>query len=358
MILPAMGIIRVTPVIAANRYAYLPSIGFLIVLAAFFARLWRVPHGHGPAALNLAIMLILLILSGAETLTTQRYLRHWRDTPSLYAHMLTINPHSAALNTDMGAYRARRGETTKALNHYHRALELTPDFPMAHFNLAVLLGKSTYKIDEAIEHYIKALDSDPEHTEARLNLGSMLLLKGDLVAAVEQFRKTVRVTPKFAQGHYNLGKTLIITDHPKEGLEHLREAIQLNPGFVLGLKDLAWFLATHPDPEVRDTEEALRVAERASELTRNRDPEVLNTLAAAYAARRQFSLAVSMAERALSFASRKRNGEMENQIRMRLELYKQNKPYTQYPTEQKAQLTQDISQDESGTKDDDTQEGQ
>ncbi len=347
-ILPTMGIVSVTSVIVANRYAYLPSIGLFIVLASFFAWLWTARRGHKSAVRNLAIMATLLMLYGAETLSTRRYLRHWRDTPSLYEHMLTISPRSAALHTDMGAYWAHRDRADEALRYYGRALEIAPDFAMAHFNLAVLLGKSPDKIDEAIQHYCKALENDPSHTEARLNLGSMLVLKGNLSEAVEHFRKAVWMNPNLAQSHYNLGKILTITDHPGEGLEHLREAVHLSPSFVPGLKDLAWFLATHPNPEVRDADEALGLAERASELTKSRNPEILDTLAAAYAARGQFSLASSVGERALAFASRLGDQELASQISERLELYKQQKPYTQDPAEQKNKLVPAVLQSEPG----------
>ena len=71
----------------------------------------------------------------------------------------------------------------------------------------------------------------------------------------------------------------------------------------------------------------IRLAERAADLTRHQNPGILDTLAVAYAAAGQFDRAVTTAQTALALASAAHAGDLANQIRMRLELYKQRKPY-------------------------------
>lgn len=53
-----------------------------------------------------------------------------------------------------------------------------------------------------------------------------------------------------------------------------------------------------------------------------------------------------MAERAVKFASRLQNEELAVQISERLELYKQQEPYTEDPVERKLQPATAVSNDE------------
>jgi hypothetical protein len=66
------------------------------------------------------------------------------------------------------------------------------------------------------------------------------------------------------------------------------------------LDELAWLLATYPEANVRDGAKAVRLAERACELTNRRVPAFLATLAAAYAETGDFSRGLAAGEEALS----------------------------------------------------------
>ncbi|MFL6542560.1 MAG: tetratricopeptide repeat protein [Chthoniobacterales bacterium] len=54
------------------------------------------------------------------------------------------------------------------------------------------------------------------------------------------------------------------------------------------LNNLGWAAATSPDPAVRNPTRALSLAESAMKESRGKDPGVLRTLAAAYAANERF----------------------------------------------------------------------
>jgi hypothetical protein len=92
---------------------------------------------------------------------------------------------------------------------------------------------------------------------------------------------------------------------------------------------LAWILATRPGVPARDSSEAIRLAERAADLTSRQDVIVLDTLAAAYASAGQFERAVTTAERAAALATAERNGDLAQHVRKRIELYRGGKPYVE-----------------------------
>jgi tetratricopeptide (TPR) repeat protein len=93
------------------------------------------------------------------------------------------------------------------------------------------------------------------------------------------------------------------------------------------MNGLAWVLATHPDRKLRDSGRAIRLAQRASELTENRDASILDTLAAAYAAADQFDQAVATAEAALGLIDDRASSDLETDLKKRLDLYRQRSPF-------------------------------
>ena len=95
------------------------------------------------------------------------------------------------------------------------------------------------------------------------------------------------------------------------------------------MNSLAWLLATHKENKFRNPEEAIRLAERACELTNYKDAGLVDTLAAAYAAAGRFSEAVATAEKAVKLAASTDSKERAGKIQNRLELYRQKKTYQQ-----------------------------
>ncbi len=89
------------------------------------------------------------------------------------------------------------------------------------------------------------------------------------------------------------------------------------------MNNLAWFLATSKKTTAHNSDKAVRPAVRACELTNFKRPDLLDTLAAAYAAAGDFSKAVETAEKALELEQE----PLKNKITERLTLYKAGKAY-------------------------------
>jgi len=97
----------------------------------------------------------------------------------------------------------------------------------------------------------------------------------------------------------------------------------------MALNTLAWLYATYPDAGLRSGEQAVALAERATELVGRKNPRMLDTLAAAHANAGQFPAAVETACKALELAEQAGNAALAKEIRGRLFLYRAGKPYLQ-----------------------------
>jgi spermidine synthase len=106
----------------------------------------------------------------------------------------------------------------------------------------------------------------------------------------------------------------------------LGEQSRRDPDDARSALGLAWILATHPDPLLRDPDEAIRVARLAAEVSGADPITALDVLAAAYAAAGRFGEASASANGALALAGR---GPRAEGIRERLGTYALRKPYTE-----------------------------
>jgi len=241
-----------------------------------------------------------------------------------YQKGLSINPNDADAQNNWANALLALGKPDEAINHYEQALQIRPDYAQVHNNLGIIF-RSQGKIDEAIKHYRKAIQIKPDYAEAHNNLANTLVSQGNLDEAVSHFREALRLKGDNADICYNLALALQSQNKFDEAIVPYRQALRLKPNWPLPMNGLALILATHPNPAMRDPNQAIELAERADKLTNNRNPAVLNTLAASYASAGRFDQAVTTAQKALDLASANKNNNLSDQIRKKLELYRQKK---------------------------------
>ncbi len=219
-----------------------------------------------------------------------------------------------------------QGRLDEAIVHYRRALGLAPDHAPSHCNLGVLL-KMRGDLQGAASHYREALSIDPELADAHTNLGNVLTQMGQSGEAIRCYEQALAIQPDSAGAHYNLAFLLERIGRASEAVPHYREAIHLDPDNAAPYAHLAWILATHHESNLRNGEEAVRIADVACQLTDWKHHIPLSSLAAAYAEAGQFTKAVDTAQRALDRATTAGNTTAADTIRNQLATYRQHLPY-------------------------------
>jgi Flp pilus assembly protein TadD len=315
-IFPAMGAIGFTNVIAADKFAYLPSIGVLIALAAFLS--WLLPTRSSLTKLFVVTVAVLL-LAAAETFVTRQHLAHWRDSLTLYEYMLKLTPNAVEVNNNLGLALQAQNRLDEAIACYQRALRARPEYPESNNNLAGALLKKG-RIDEAISYYRQALRFKPDYAEAQNNIGSIFLRQGKLTEAISHFQKALTFKPDNPDIYYNLGFACARQGDLAQAAEYLRKALNLRPDDTEVCCELVMTLLKQDKAE-----EALVLASRAAEMTKYKDPAILELLASAYAAAGRFDDAVKAAEASLKYAHAAKNESLIAEISRKLELYKQKK---------------------------------
>src|SRR2546427_937792 len=108
--------------------------------------------------------------------------------------------------------------------------------------------------DQAIASYHKALDLEPNDPDTHYNLALTLKYKGDAKQAVEEFETTLRLKPKWADAHYGLGATWYDLNEQAAALKELRTAVDLDPANATAHRLLARIYLQQNDPSAAERE--------------------------------------------------------------------------------------------------------
>ncbi len=243
-----------------------------------------------------------------------------------YHKAIQINPNYAEALGNLGVVLAAKGRFDEAIESYHKAIQINPNLYKTLDNLGVALA-AMGRFDEAIESYHKAIQINPNFYKTLDNLGVALAATGRLDEAIESYRRAIQADLNRPETFLHLGMTLGQSGRPREAVVQYREALRLNPDLAVALNNLAWVLATSPDDQFRDGPEAVRLAERACELTHYGQPLFIGTLAAAYAESGRFPEAVTAANKAAQLATDAGLKELAGRNRQLLELYRAGKPF-------------------------------
>jgi len=278
-------------------------------------------------------------------------LEHFRQAARLRAGSFEVQLNFGKM------LRAER-RLDEAIATLQQAVEIEPDSATGRWHLAVTLRMAD-RLDEAINELRKAVEIDPDHLEARADLGAFLQASGDHMGAIPHLKKAIEMNPNVAPLHFylafslqalgkdadainemriakklapknanvclQLGVMLVKSGNMQDAIESLRDAVRLQPDWLPPMVVITEILATHPDARIRDADEAVRIGKRAAELSGHKNAEILDRLAAAYAAAGHFEDAVRTGEQALELAHAAGNEQFMKQVRDRLELYRQRK---------------------------------
>jgi tetratricopeptide (TPR) repeat protein len=140
----------------------------------------------------------------------------------------------------------------------------------------------------------------PASAQAHLEEARRLLGEKEWDRARAELQQVVAEVPDCAPAYNYLGAVSAHSGDVPGAIRLYEQAIQYDPQFAPAWNNLAWVLATAGDEVFRDPLRAVASALRAVELTRSKDPDILDTLAEAYFAAGRLQDAVEAEQKALS----------------------------------------------------------
>jgi tetratricopeptide (TPR) repeat protein len=246
--------------------------------------------------------------------------RAFRD----YNKAIHLDPKDAVAYYNRGTAFFTKKDYDRALPDYDEAIRIDPKYADAYNSRGLAyLAKSDY--DQALRDYNAAIQFDPKNASGYLGRAIAYAFKEDYNRALRDYDEAIQLDPKYALAYNNRAIAYRNKKDYDRAIRDYDEALRLDPKNVRFLNLRAWLLATCPNARNRDGRKAVADAKSACELSNWKDPNNLETLAAAYAEQGDFSNAVKYQKEAIdSPAFGKENRE---EARKRLKLYEDKKPY-------------------------------
>jgi tetratricopeptide (TPR) repeat protein len=290
MVLPCSNIVPLTHFFVAERYLYVPSFGICLLAAIGFDYLLVRARRRRLAWLRPATITAVAVLTAAGAGRCALRNRDWQDTYSLWV---------SALEAGCATYRV-------------------------HCNLGNELWLQG-RLDEAIHHFEQSLRLNPYRFATRHSFGQVLRERGELEAAVEQFRAALAIRPQSAETHFRLGRALYDQGKHAAAIREYRATLEIRSSHAMALGSLAWALAACPDRQLRDAQEAIRLASRAISATNRTDYRPLITLAVAQAEAGNLDAAIKESGHAYELAASRGDAETAHRVKAMHERFVEEK---------------------------------
>jgi len=335
-LVPVIGLVQVGFQSHADRYTYIPLIGFSIMLAWGAVDAVEKWPWIRTAIIPVAIFSCLLCMVAASAQAA-----YWRDTETLFKHALAVTQDNWVAHNNLGQELKAQGRCAEAIPHFESVIRLRPDYsnaknylsyclvkigratdavsPLeqlvrdkpeavdAHLDLGEALSRIPGRELEAIPHLQAALRARPDVPETNNDLGACYLNIGRVAEAVPYFEKAVglkpdspdmqfnlalalskipakaadsiphfeaavRLKPDYAAAQHSFGLFLARRGRTEEAISHLQAAVRVNPDDYVNERDLGMFLSSIPGKQ-SDAMTFLQAAQRL-----HADPQVAKTL--------------------------------------------------------------------------------
>ncbi|HET7101308.1 MAG TPA: tetratricopeptide repeat protein, partial [Terriglobia bacterium] len=213
----------------AERYLYLPSVGFCWLIGWAGVKLWRQlatrrsAWRHGLVATSCVLGLLLAARVVARN-------RDWRSDVALYSQTLKVSPRATNIRENLGVVAWNHGRIDEAERQWGMALKLNPTSPITLTNLGLVYAKR--KEYQKAEHYFReAMLHKPDYTDPHLNLGSLMMDLGRLDEAEWQLRAAVALSPLVSSCHNKLGKLYLKEGRFAEAARQFSQSAGVAPNF-------------------------------------------------------------------------------------------------------------------------------
>jgi hypothetical protein len=239
-LLPVMQFIP-QPIIFAERYLYLTSVAFCIVIAVYVAKLTKInnPKSFLPFVAILAIFGVKTIIRNFD----------WQDSYHLWEKANQFLPGNPSVMGELGWLAHEQGDNQKATELLNEALKINPKSSLRLTNLGEIY-QSAGKFDEASNIYNQAINLNSKDTRPYLLLGSIAMAQQDFSKAETYNLDIIKIDPYSEAAHNNLAGLYLQQNRISEAFEHVKVLYRLHPSdpqTIQNYQQIAAYLREHPE---------------------------------------------------------------------------------------------------------------
>ncbi|MFQ5442300.1 MAG: tetratricopeptide repeat protein, partial [Thermodesulfobacteriota bacterium] len=223
----------------ADRYLYLSTAGFAVILGVVVLRIISMPvkggvrdgerRGEKSRKVSISVAAAALGLLAVYSAASVGRSRVWRNDYNLWSDAVIKSPGSANAHYNLGWALHREARYDRAEAEYKKALDITPDKEKAHYNLALIYNEKGDYVN-AVKHFKESIRLKPASIDAYAHLAIIYHKTGRVSDAVYLYKIALRLEPENDDIQYNLARAYQDRGDYPNAMYHYKEAVRLNPG--------------------------------------------------------------------------------------------------------------------------------
>jgi tetratricopeptide (TPR) repeat protein len=242
---PVIGIVQVGVQALAERYAYLPFIGL------FIAIVWLVSDAVANSPkLKIATQVLAVAVIIAYAAKTYAQVQVWKDSATLFSHILEVDPRGGFPNYSLGVVYANQGRTAEAQNYFERALIYDPAGPQslsysAYYMMQdMMLTHDRRNLPLAGKRLEEALRASPNSPDILTAMAQWFYWMGRPQEEEAYSRRAIAARPDFMSAWLYLADGLRGQNKLDEAIQAYRQALAIDPNAIDAMNNLGIIYST------------------------------------------------------------------------------------------------------------------
>jgi Flp pilus assembly protein TadD len=226
----------------ADRYAYIPMIGFFITVCWGAAALAH--RMHLKKGVLIVITSVAVIFYGLAGRTQTGY---WENSYTLFEHAIAVTDGNWISYNNLGYALMARGRTEEAIENFKKAIKVKPGLEDPYVNIGLaLMAKG--RIEESRDYYLSVLSIKPNFAKVHNNLGVIELQTGHVEKAIQYFIRAIQIDPHYAAAYNGLGTAQAYQGKNEKAIDSFKKALQINPDYAMARRNLDQIETLKTDP--------------------------------------------------------------------------------------------------------------
>ena len=211
----------------AERYLYIPIIGFCLVVATVIDAVVR-RRLTRPAVATVVTLIPTLVILGLYSTATLARNPDWQSNFVLWSKTVQSSPNSLVAHGGLGLANLKRGMLNEAQQEFETAIKLYPNHAKSYYNLGVVYHQKG-NLKKAMENFSRSVTLNPDLTRAHYNLATLYAQQGSLDLAIRHYVKVTELDAEVIEAHYNLGLAYATQGKLKRAISEWENVLQLDP---------------------------------------------------------------------------------------------------------------------------------
>ncbi|MFH1783168.1 MAG: tetratricopeptide repeat protein [Candidatus Omnitrophota bacterium] len=206
----------------AEHWVYLPSIGFFLIAAYGFQRLYNIKKLK---ILTILVMAGLLIFYSSITIYQND---HWSNPKKFYIRLIRFVKDSEVAYNNLGVIYAKEEEYEKAIDMFKKSVDVRYTYQDPYFNLGKAYN-STEQYVKAIEAYKKGMQfaKDKVSPITYHSIAFAYSKVGNIESAIKYINKSLEMDPDYGPGYLVLAILYFNMNEHAKAKEYYKKAKSL-----------------------------------------------------------------------------------------------------------------------------------